>query len=57
MIEFITSNWQWLIPAFLGLVEIVVRLTPTDKDDSILNKIKELFDFILPNIKKGGGVH
>lgn len=57
MIQFIAANWEWLVPALFILLEAVVRITPTEKDNSLLEKVKELFDFILPNLKKGGGKH
>lgn len=57
MIEFITENWIPLLLGLIGFAEIVVRLTPTKKDDSILNFIIKIVDFLIPNIKDGGGKH
>lgn len=57
MIEYFKLNWEWLVPALFITLEAIVRITPTDKDNSLLEKVKELFDFLLPNLKKGGGVH
>lgn len=50
------------IMAFLGLGEAVVRLTPTEKDDTFVERIgtaiRRFFDLIgLPNYKSGGGKH
>ena len=45
--------------AVFALLEVVVRLTPSEKDNSIVNKIvtfgSYILDFIIPNRKKGGG--
>ncbi len=48
-----------LILAVFAVAEVVVRLTPSEKDNSILNKVVSvstyLLDFLIPNRKKGGG--
>lgn len=48
-----------LILAVFALAEVAVRLTPSEKDNSILNKVVSvstyLLDFLIPNRKKGGG--
>jgi len=48
-----------LLLAFFALAEVAVRLTPSEKDNSIVNKIVAvstyLLDFMIPNRKKGGG--
>ena len=46
-----------LVMALILLLEIVVNLTPSDKDNSILLKIKNAIAFIFPNRKKQGGTH
>jgi hypothetical protein len=47
-----------IIMAVFALAEGVVRLTPSEKDNSIVNKIVSigtyLLDFILPNRSKRG---
>jgi|TARA_R110002020_G_scaffold301894_4_gene517318 hypothetical protein len=54
-------GWKELILIVFTLVEAVVRLTPTETDNSIWNKISTVLrlivDAILPNRKKGGGRH
>lgn len=50
------------IMAFLGFGEIVVRITPTKKDDTFVERIgtqiRRFFDLIgMPNYKSGGGKH
>ena len=62
-----TNLFQWfqsngdvvfeLVMALILLLEIVVNLTPSDKDNSILLKIKNAVAFIFPNRKKQGGTH
>ena len=46
-----------LVMALILLLEIIVNLTPSDKDNSILLKIKNAIAFIFPNRKKQGGTH
>ena len=42
-----------ILLAILGIAEIIVRLTPTEKDNSILNKIMWVVNKLIPNkIKK-----
>ena len=50
------------ILAMLTAAEMVVRLTPTQKDDTAVERIgkfiRRLFDLLqVPNVKAGGGVH
>ena len=43
--EWITENWETLLMAWLALIgfmQIVVRITPTNRDDMILGKIAGL---------------
>ncbi len=53
--EFLKNNWVPLLLGLIGLAEVVTRLTPTKKDDSILEWVKKLLDVFIPNLKKGGG--
>ena len=46
-----------LVMALVLLLEIVVNLTPSEKDNSILLKIKNVIAFLFPNRRKGGGKH
>jgi len=47
-----------IIMSVFALAEAVVRLTPSEKDNSIINKIVSvggyLLDFIIPNKSKAG---
>tara|TARA_R100001129_G_scaffold26042_2_gene17375 strand:+ start:2445 stop:2588 length:144 start_codon:yes stop_codon:yes gene_type:complete len=46
-------EWTEILLAILGIAEIIVRLTPTEKDNSILNKIMWVVDKLIPNkVKK-----
>lgn len=53
--DFIKNNWIALLMGLLGFIELIVRLTPTEKDNSIFNWITALINALLPNLKKGGG--
>jgi hypothetical protein len=41
----------------LIFLEVVVNMTPSEKDNSLFLKAKKVLGFIFPNIKKGGGRH
>ena len=46
-------EWKEILIAILCIAEIIVRLTPTEKDNSILNKIMWVVNKLVPNkIKK-----
>ena len=53
--NFLLDNWGALILGLLGFIDLVARLTPTEKDNSIVNFLLSLFNAIIPNFKKGGG--
>ena len=56
--EFFTSlEFKEIIFLILGLLEVVVRLTPSEKDNSILNKVLWLVDKLVPNKSKDGKKH
>jgi len=55
--EFLQTNWIELLFGVIALAEVVVRLTPTKKDDSILEWVIKLVSFLIPNRKDGGGKH
>jgi hypothetical protein len=50
---------KMVILAIFALAEAAVRITPSEKDNSIVNKIvmlgTYLLDFMIPNRKKEGG--
>ena len=46
-------EWKEILLAILAIAEIIVRLTPTEKDNSILNKIMWVVNKLIPDkIKK-----
>lgn len=53
--NFLTDNWGALLLGLLGFLDLVVRLTPTEKDNSIVNFLLTVFNAIIPNFRKGGG--
>ena len=64
MIDWIQENWGQIVQITLilyAIAEVVVKLTPSEKDNSILKKVAEIvnqiIDAVVPNLKKGGGTH
>jgi hypothetical protein len=58
--DWIIENYVDLIAIVAGLIavaEVVVNLTPSEKDNSILLKIKNVLSAVIPNRKTGGGTH
>jgi len=53
--NFFLNNWSSLVFGLLGFLDIVVRLTPTTTDNSVLSVLSKFMDAIIPNRKKGGG--
>ncbi len=53
--NFLTDHWGALLLGLLGFFDLVARLTPTEKDNSIVNFLLTIFNAIIPNMKKGGG--
>jgi len=53
--------WADLIIALLLVAEVIVRLTPSEEDNSVVNKIanllRQLINFLVPNRDKNGGTH
>lgn len=55
-INWLADNYQWLLVTVVPVLwELVARIWPTTKDSSLINLVKRLIDFIVPNNKKGGG--
>ena len=50
-------NWTEIIALLILIGEAIVSITPSEKDNSILLKIKKVLNFVIPNLKKGGGKH
>jgi len=55
--ELIKTNLTEIITALLTVAWVIVRLTPTKKDNDILSIITKIIKVIIPNNKKGGGQH
>lgn len=51
------AHWGAVLFVALGIFEIIVRVTPSERDNSIFNFLKSLLDKLLPNAKVGGGLH
>lgn len=57
ILGFLKMHWIALLSALLVFLEAIVRLTPTEKDNSVFNFLKYLFDKIFPNRSSNGGLH
>ena len=54
MEDFIKSlDWQTILLILIAIFEVIVRLTPSEKDNSILNKIIWVVEKLVPNKTKG----
>jgi len=53
--NFFTNNWGALLLGLLSFYDTIARLTPSNKDNSIVSFLSKLFNVIIPNLKKGGG--
>ncbi len=51
------ANWKALLGLLLVLVEGVLRLTPSERDNSIFSFLKMILDSVLPNFSKPNGKH
>jgi ABC-type enterochelin transport system substrate-binding protein len=52
---FLAQNWGILSLSLLSFLEVVTRLTPTEKDNTVLTFLSNILNAIIPNFKKGGG--
>lgn len=52
-------TWREAILALFALIEVVLRLTPSENDNSLFNKVVSfatyILDFLIPNRRKSGG--
>tara|TARA_R100001463_G_scaffold119727_3_gene175669 strand:- start:3272 stop:3472 length:201 start_codon:yes stop_codon:yes gene_type:complete len=57
--EFLDSlTLSTIVWSVIAILEVVVRITPSEKDNSILNKVIWLVEKLIPNrTKKKGGLH
>lgn len=49
--DILKSNWAELLIGLLAFVKILVRLTPTLKDDAVFGKIDNLINAVVPNFQ------
>ena len=52
MIEYISNNGTDIIAivvAIMAAIKVIVRLTPSVKDDEVFGKIDKILEFIIPN--------
>jgi hypothetical protein len=52
---YLKENTAEKIIALMALLQIVVNLTPTEKDNGWFLWLRRIFEFIFPNRKTGGG--
>ncbi len=65
--NFFVKIWNWIAANWLeigasgiglmGIIEIVVRLTPSEKDNAAFAWLRSAIDWLIPNLKTGGGRH
>lgn len=53
--SFLSANWGILSLSLLSFLEVVTRLTPSEKDNTVLKILSNILNAIIPNLKKGGG--
>ncbi len=49
------KNWIALVGGLLALWEVIARLTPTERDNTVLAWVQRLLSVFVPNRKSGGG--
>lgn len=52
---FLAHNWGILSLSLLSFLEVITRLTPSVKDNTVLAFLSNVLNAIIPNLKKGGG--
>lgn len=52
MIDFLQTNWHPIMWVVYGLIEFIVRLIPSENDNSPFNRLKKVLDVLIPNAKK-----
>lgn len=50
--HFLASNWAELLLGLLAFVKVVIRLTPTLKDDQVFGLLDRVLEAFLPNLRK-----
>lgn len=49
------DNWAAILLGLMGFAKIIVNLTPTQADNNVFGLLDNLINWIIPNLKKGGG--
>ncbi len=49
IMELSNIDWTTLIWSLIAIFEVIVRLTPSEKDNSLLNKVIWFVDKVIPN--------
>lgn len=62
MLEFLksTEGIAMLIAlwyALMKVLKVAVRLTPSKKDDIVVDVVDKVINAVIPDRKKGGGIH
>lgn len=60
IMAFLAEYWQKISAVILAaatFIEVVVRVTPTEKDNGWFSWLKKILDKVIPNNKVGGGTH
>ncbi|QDP46334.1 MAG: hypothetical protein Unbinned4264contig1000_46 [Prokaryotic dsDNA virus sp.] len=52
IMELSQIDWTTLIWSLIAILEVIVRLTPSEKDNSLLNKVIWFVDKVIPNRRK-----
>ena len=52
IMELSEIDWTTLVWSLIAIIEVVVRLTPSEKDNSILNKVIWFIEKVIPNRTK-----
>mgnify|MGYP000904865785 CR=1 FL=1 len=60
LMALLAEYWQKISAVILAaatFIEVIVRITPTEKDNAWFSWLKSILDKIIPNNKVGGGTH
>lgn len=53
-VDWVKSNYIVIIGGIMAILEIIARLTPTEKDNNLLRTLQSWLDIFIPNRKKQG---
>jgi hypothetical protein len=49
VLEFVLLHWVSILLSVIGVIEVIVRLTPTTKDDAWFKWLRRIVDSVVPN--------